>query len=167
MKNAGINTDNLLIQKEQWATHVYIKPYIDDKEQNRIDFGNYNILSEETANRLIFNLEKEVNKVDLVIINQQVLSGIHTEYFKKKLVEVINRFPEKIFIADSRNYTDFYDGAYRKMNDTEASLLCGIKREPDEIVPYSEVLNAAKMLYQRYQKPLFITRGSRGSISGE
>ena len=85
MKRAGINTDNLLIQKEQWATHVYIKPYIDDKEQNRIDFGNYNKLSEETADRLLHNLEKEVKEVDLVIINQQVLSGIHTDYFKQKL----------------------------------------------------------------------------------
>jgi len=165
MKKSGINTNNILIQNEQWATHVYIKPYIDDNEQNRIDFGNYNKLSEETANRLIFNLEKEVNEVDLVVINQQVLSGIHTEYFRKKLVEVISCFPEKIFIADSRNYTDFYGGAYRKMNDTEASLQCGIKKEPDEIIPYSEALNAAKTLYQRYQKPLFITRGSRGSLA--
>lgn len=164
MKKAGINTDNLLIQDEQWATHVYIKPYIEDKEQNRIDFGNYNKLSVETANRLICNLEKTIGEVDLVIINQQVLSGIHTDYFKMKLVEVIEHFPEKIFIADSRNYNDFYTGAYRKMNDTEALLQCGIKKNPDDIVSYSEVLNAAKTLYKRYQKPLFITRGSRGSI---
>ncbi|MEI6049442.1 MAG: PfkB family carbohydrate kinase [Bacteroidota bacterium] len=165
MMNSGINTDNLLIQEEDWATHVYIKPYIGDNEQNRIDFGNYNKLSEETADKLIANLEKKVDKVDLVIINQQVLSGIHTEYFKKKLVEVINHFPDKIFIADSRNYNDFYTGAYRKMNDTEASLQCGIKRAPDETVPYSDVINAAKNLYKRYQKPLFITRGSRGSLT--
>jgi rfaE bifunctional protein kinase chain/domain len=165
MKNAGINTDNLLIQNEGWATHVYIKPYIEDREQNRIDFGNFNKLSEETANRLISNLEKTVNEVDLVIINQQVLSGIHTDYFKRKLVEVINHFPERIFIADSRNYNDFYTGSYRKMNDTEASLQCGIKRAPDEIVPYSDVLTAAKTLFQRYKKPLFITRGSRGSLT--
>jgi phosphoglycolate phosphatase-like HAD superfamily hydrolase len=51
------------------------------------------------------------------------------------------------------------------MNDTEASLQCGIKKEPDEIISYSEVLSAANTLYQRYQKPLFITRGSRGSLS--
>jgi len=165
MKEAGINTDNLLTQKENWATHVYIKPYVGENEQSRIDFGNYNQLSEETANLLINRLKKSVNEVDLIIINQQVLSGIHTEYFKKKLVEVINLFPEKIFIADSRNYTDFYNGAYRKMNDTEASLLCGIKRNPDEKVPYSDIINAAKTLYNRYQKPLFITRGSRGSLT--
>ena len=51
------------------------------------------------------------------------------------------------------------------MNDTEASLQCGIKREPDEIVPYEDIINAAKTLYNRYQKPVFITRGSRGSLT--
>jgi rfaE bifunctional protein kinase chain/domain len=165
MKKAGINTDNILTQQKKWATHVYIKPYINNNEENRIDFGNFNKLSKETANLLINSLRNSVNEVDLVIINQQVLSGIHTDYFKKKLVEVINSFPKKIFIVDSRNYTDFYSGAYRKMNDTEASLLCGIKRKPDEIVPYSDVINAAKTLYHRYQKPLFITRGNRGSLT--
>jgi rfaE bifunctional protein kinase chain/domain len=164
MKNAGINTDNLLIQSTEWSTHVYIKPFIGDSEQNRIDFGNFNRLSEETADRLIFNLEKEVAGIDLVLINQQVLSGIHTEYLRKKLVEVINHFSDRIFVADSRNYTDHYQGAFRKMNDTEASVLCGIKRDPDEIIAYSDTLEAAKKLFRRYGKPLFITRGSRGSL---
>jgi rfaE bifunctional protein kinase chain/domain len=167
MKKAGINTVNILTQQEKWATHVYIKPYINNHEENRIDFGNFNKLSEETADLLINSLRNSVNEVDLVIINQQVLSGVHTDYFKKKLVEAINSFPEKIFVVDSRNYTDFYSGSFRKMNDTEASLLCGIKRKPDEIVPYYDVINAAKTLYQRYQKPLFITRGSRGSLTAD
>ena len=167
MKDAGISTGNLLIQNENWSTHVYIKPYVEDREKSRIDFGNYNVLSDETADRLIQNLKTEVSKVDLVIINEQVLSGIHTEYFRKKLVEVIGLFPDMIFIADSRNYTDFYDGAYRKMNDTEASRLCRIKRGPDEVVPYSEVRNAAAKLFERYRKPLLITRGSRGSIAAD
>jgi rfaE bifunctional protein kinase chain/domain len=165
MKKAGINTDNILTQLNKWATHVYIKPYINNNEENRIDFGNFNKLSEETANQLISKLRNSVNEVDLVIINQQVLSGIHTDYFKEKLVDVINNFPKKIFIVDSRNYTDFYSGAYRKMNDTEASLLSGIKRKPDEIVPYPDVIHAAKTLYHRYHKPIFITRGSRGSLT--
>jgi rfaE bifunctional protein kinase chain/domain len=164
MNKRGINTRNMLIQDEQWSTHVYIKPHVGEKEQNRIDFGNFNNLSDETADRLIQNLKKESAEVDLVIINQQVLSGIHTEYFRQKLVETINLFPGKIFIADSRNYTDYYRGAYRKMNDTEAVRLCEISKEPGEIVSYSEVNYAAERLYERYRKPLFITRGSRGSI---
>jgi rfaE bifunctional protein kinase chain/domain len=165
MKQARIDTGNLLVQEKQWSTHVYIKPYITDREQNRIDFGNYNILTDETADKLIHNLKGEISNVDLVIINQQVLSGIHTEYFRQKLVEVINLFPEKIFIADSRNFMDCYHGAYRKMNDTEAALLCGFKKSPDEIVSGSEVKESADELLRRYKKPLFITRGNRGSLT--
>ncbi|MCJ7448860.1 MAG: PfkB family carbohydrate kinase [Bacteroidales bacterium] len=165
MKLAGIDTGNLLVQDKHWSTHVYIKPYITDHEQNRIDFGNYNILTEETADKLIHNLKDVINNVDLTIINQQVLSGIHTEYFRQKLVEVISLFPGKIFIADSRNFMDFYHGAYRKMNDTEAALLCGFKKVPDGSVSGSEVKESADELLRRYRKPLFITRGNRGSLT--
>lgn len=164
MKKAGINCDNLLVQHLNWSTHVYSKPYISDQEQNRIDFGNFNRLSEEIAGQLITNLMQVVPGVDLVIINQQVLSGIHTVYFRKKLVEVIHAFPDKIFIVDSRNYGDEYHGAYRKMNDREAARLCGLQKDDIEIVLRSEALQAAGILFKKYGKPLFITRGSRGSV---
>jgi len=165
MKETGIQPRNLLIQTEDWFTHTYAKPYIDDRELNRVDFGNYNHLSKETADRLISNLIQEIPEVDVVIINQQVPSGIHTEYFKKRLVDVISLFPEKTFIVDSRNFNDYYNGAIRKMNDTEAARLCGLNKKPDEVVLYSEIVSSANELYKRYQKPLFITRGSKGSLT--
>jgi len=164
MKAAGISTVNMLIQNQNWSTHVYIKPYVGDKEKSRIDFGNFNLLSGETADLIIANLKDQANEVDLFIINQQVLSGIHTEYFRKKLVEVIGLFPEKIFIADSRIYSDYYTGAWRKMNDNEALRLCRIEKAPDDIIPLKEVIHAAERLFKRYNKPLLITRGSRGSV---
>ena len=141
------------------------KPYIDDKELNRVDFGNYNQLSIETADRLIASLIKEIPEVDIVIINQQVPSGIHIDYFKQRLVEVVAQFPQKTFIVDSRNFNDYYTGAIRKMNDTEAARLCGMDKKPDEVVLYSEIVASANELYKRYQKPLFITRGSKGSLT--
>ena len=165
MKATGIEPRNLLVQHDNWSTHTYAKPYINDAELNRVDFGNYNHLSEDTADRLIENLVREIPGVDLIIINQQVPSGIHTDYFKKRLLEVIRQFPEKNFIVDSRNFNDFYAGAIRKMNDTEAARLCGLNKKPDEVVLYSEVVSSAKELYKRYQKPLFITRGSKGSLT--
>jgi len=164
MKKAGINCDNLLVQHQQWSTHVYSKPYIANQEQNRIDFGNFNKLAESTADQLISNLEREAENTGLIIINQQVLSGIHTGYFRKKLVEVIGKFRDKIFIADSRNYGDEYTGAYRKMNCTEAVRLCGFKKDPGEIVLRSEAIKAAGILFNKYRKPIFITRGRRGSV---
>ncbi|MDP2334854.1 MAG: PfkB family carbohydrate kinase [Bacteroidota bacterium] len=165
MKQTGIEPRNLLIQEENWYTHAYAKPYINDNELNRVDFGNYNCLSKETADRLIANLIQEIPEVDVIIINQQVPSGIHIDYFKKRLVEVIQQFPEKTFIVDSRNFNDYYTGAIRKMNDTEAARLCGLDKKPDDIVLYSEVVSSAKELFKRYQKPLFITRGSKGSLT--
>ncbi len=165
MKEIGINPSGLLIQEQGWNTHTYSKPYIGDNELNRVDFGNYNRLSEETADRLIDCLVNSIPEIDVVIINQQVPSGIHTEYFKNRLLGVVSQFPEKTFIVDSRNFNDFYSGCIRKMNDTEAVSLCGIERGPDETVPRSEIESAAIELYKRYKKPLLITRGSRGSIT--
>jgi len=80
-------------------------------------------------------------------------------------VEVIAQFPDKTFIADSRNFNDFYQGSVRKMNDTEAVRLCGINKKPDEVVLYSEIVSSAKELFKRYKKPLFVTRGSKGSLT--
>lgn len=165
MKETGIRTDNLIIQNESWSTHAYAKPYIEDKELNRVDFGNYNILSNETAHRLIDNLEKEIPEFDIIIINQQVPSGIHTDYFRPLLAGTILKFPQKAFVVDSRNFNDFYNGAIRKMNDTEAMRLCGVIKKPDEVVTHSEIVSAARDLFDRYKKPLFITRGSKGSLT--
>lgn len=164
MKETGISTENLLVQESGWHTHTYAKPYIAGSELNRVDFGNFNLLSVPTADRLIDNLKKAVDSTDIIIINQQVPSGIHTDYFRKRLMEVIKMFPGKRFITDSRNFNDLFDGSMRKMNDTEALRLCGKIRDPDEIISLAELEPAARELFARYRKPLFITRGARGSI---
>lgn len=164
MKAAGIKTKNLLMQEALWHTHTYAKPYVEDTELNRMDFGNYNQLSKDTADLLISSLAGEVPAVDIILINQQVPSGIHTEYFRRRLLEVIHKFPEKRFIVDSRSYNDYYDGAIRKMNEAEAVRLCGLDRNPDDIILHSEVVASAKKLFARYHQPIFITRGSKGSL---
>jgi len=162
MKKNGIRTNNLLIQEDQWSTHVYIKPYNGEEEQSRIDFGNFNVLSEQTANLLIDMLKNEIEDLDIFIINQQVLSGIHTPYFRTRLVELIRLYPEKKFIADSRNYMDEYAGSYRKMNDYEAALLSVYKKVSSDVVLYEEVIQSAQDLYKEIKKAIFIPRGGRG-----
>ncbi len=164
MKEEGIRTENLIVQKDRWSTHVYIKPFLGEVEQNRIDFGNFNVLSAGSADTLIERLKKEAGELDAVIINQQVISGIHTEYFRDKLSLLISLFPGKIFIADSRHYAGSYTGAYHKMNDTEATRLCGIHKAADEKIFRREILDSGKKLFKRFGKPVFITCGSHGSV---
>ncbi len=164
MHEAGINTKNLLVQKSDWDTHIFAKPYIQNRELNRIDFGNFNQLTDVTADLLISNVVNEAPGADIIIINQQVPSGIHSEYFRKRLLEVIKKFPDKKFITDSRNYNDYYDGTIRKMNYIEAARMCGKNMNHDEPVPDNESASFAQTLFDRFHKPLFITRGDRGSM---
>ena len=164
MQKAGIHTDYLLTQETDWSTHVYAKPYVGDNEEGRIDFGNFNRLADSKADELLEKLSELMPEIDIVIINEQVLSGIHTPYFRENLVKHIGAFPSKIFIADSRHYNEQYDGSLRKMNDSEAAILCGMKSDTTESVSYDEVCRAAVMLFERFGKPLFVTRGSSGSL---
>jgi rfaE bifunctional protein kinase chain/domain len=164
MNDTGIDTSYLLIQENEWSTHTYAKPYIGDHELSRIDFGNSNKLSELTARKMIANLENVLPACDIVIINQQVLSGIHTPFFKNILLETIRNHPEKKFIVDSRKYNDFYDGTIRKMNAAEASRLCGLTAGSEESISVTEASEFAAELYRRFGKPLFVTMGSRGSL---
>jgi len=164
MQMTGIHTEYLLTQDTGWSTHVYAKPYAGDDEEGRIDFGNFNLLDDTKADELLQKLSKLIPDIDIVIINEQVLSGIHTPYFREKLVKVIAFFPEKVFIADSRHYNEQYEGSLRKMNDSEAAILCGLKKDTTETVSYDETCIAAKTLFERLGKPLFVTRGSYGSL---
>ena len=164
MHENAIDTRNLIVQENNWLTHVFTKPHIENTEQSRIDFGNYNTLSKSTADKLIGLLKTELPEVDIVIINQQVISGIHTEYFREQLLQLIEQFPDKKFIVDSRRYNMIYDGAIRKMNNYEALELIGKQKEVDESISYSEVTEAAEILYEKFSKPLFITCGERGSL---
>jgi len=164
MKNVGIHTDYLLTQDTDWATHVFAKPYAGNDEKERIDFGNFNRLTDAKADELLQKLSEMIPSMDVIIINEQVLVGIHTPYFRKNLVKLIRAFPEKIWITDSRHYNEYYNGSLRKMNDSEAAILCGMRNDNSETVSYDEVCRAAEILFKRFGKPLFITRGSYGSM---
>lgn len=165
LQKAKADAGNLLTQNENWNTHVYTKPYAGDTEENRIDFGNFNGLTDATASRLLESLERSLPEVDVIVVNEQVASGIHnSSFFRKQLGELMTRNPTKTFLLDSRHYSDAYVGAIRKINSHEATSLCGIQREPDEIVTCAEARQAAETLFQRWQKPLFVSRGGRGCL---
>ena len=165
MEEADISTGGLLTQDEKWSTHVYCKPVDNDVEQNRFDFGNFNLLDNKTADKIVAYLSEEIDEVDVVVINQQVESGIHTDYFKQRLQDLINQHPDKIFISDIRDSSSFYDGCYIKINDQEAASFCGFKKHADEPVSYDEAERAAGILFEKTGKPVFVTCGSKGSMA--
>jgi len=159
------NCENVLVSdSDAWQTLAYCKPYVDNEELQRIDMGNFNQLPNKLADDLLNRLEKELHAFDAIIINQQVLSGIHTTYFKKKLAQIVTKHKDSIFIFDGRHVRDQYKNAWLKINDHEALKLCGKEIDPLEPVPRSEVVEAIKIIYERMGRPVIVTRGSQGSM---
>ncbi|MEP7110589.1 MAG: PfkB family carbohydrate kinase [Ferruginibacter sp.] len=156
------DTSNIFQQNEHWDTNVYAKPHAGVFEQNRMDFGCKNILDPAIANLLIQNLGKNIDSLDVIIINQQVTPGFHSAELRGLLRDCIAQHPEKIFIVDSRDFSYEYKGAYLKLNDVEAARLCGVDRNADSNLSYEEVKLYCSEIYNRYQQPVFVTRKEKG-----
>jgi len=164
LADLNVRSDGLLLENNNWATMAYVKPYERDEETSRLDFGNFNRLPEATADRLLSLLKERLDYLDVVVINQQVRQGIHTGAMRSKLAGLIQKHPEKIFIVDSRHFADAYPGAYLKIGDHEATRQIGIEYPANALVLKEDVYKAAKILYEKAGRPVFISRGARGVV---
>ena len=161
LASKGIDASGLLIQREHWDTHVYMKPYERELEQHRLDFGNFNQLHPHTSAQLLGTLADALPKLDLVIINQQVLHGIHTKEFREQLSVLVMKHADKRFISDSRHFADEYAGSMRKINTFEAAKLFG---KDSTILGTEEIEELASRLHDRWKQPVFLTRGENGCL---
>ncbi len=162
----GVETDGVLVQETGWETPVYVKPVESSREQNRIDFGNANRLASPTGSALLDTLRSALAGLDILIINQQLVHGVHTEEFRKALSAMLGARGARIppVIVDSRSFSNDYDGTIRKINDREALRLRGIQWVSEDPVPRAQVERAAAELFERWKKPVFVTRGPRGML---
>ena len=164
LASRGVNTDHMVVQPREWNTCVYTKRYDAGTEKPRIDIGNFNRLDPSSIDLLLDGLQKLLPDLDVVLINQQLLNGIHTPEFRGKLKPIIRAADGKIFLLDSRDFNDEYQGTLRKVNDREAALAAGLNPAEGEYTHVENVRRAARRLYERWGAPVFITRGNRGSL---
>ncbi len=163
-KKLKVNIARICLQEDDWNTQVYLKPIQNGKELNRFDFGNFNNLSNHTANDLVRKLGSTISTFDVVIINQQVIKGVHDKYFRNLLTALIASNPDKVFLTDSRAYADKFSGTVRKINEYEVMKLSGFDVSPDDVIEKEEILNAAKKLSTKWNKALFVTCGESGTV---
>ncbi len=162
LRAANVDAAGLLVQVDQWQTSTYIKPYVDGDEQSRLDFGNFNELDNDSADRLLDVLADKLPQLDLVVVNEQVRRGIHSHHFRRRLAQLIADTPDTPFIVDSRHFSDAYPGASLKVNDHEAAARIGVERPADALILRQEVLAAVETLHRENGAPVFVTRGARG-----
>ena len=169
LRRTCIDTSGLLTQVAEWDTCAYTKVLeeadSDQRESNRIDYGTFNRLRPETAERLAAGLAGALGggSVDAVIINQQVRSGVHIERLRQRLRELIRRHPDTPWVTDSRDFADAFAGTVRKLNEAEAAAVAG--RAVAAGNPARSARAVARELFRRWGKPLFVTRGERGCLA--
>ena len=165
LNSINVNTDGMIIQTDNFDTYTFSKLLLNGKEQPRIDFGIYNKRSDKSDNKLIEAIKNAVDEVDIFILNQQVPNSITNLEFIKNLNEIINNNSEKIFVLDSRHFADKFENVSYKVNNLEAAKLSGAFLKDNAIYDNQELEQIAQELYNKTNKPVFITRGENGILA--
>ncbi len=158
----AIDTSGLLVQRERWDTHVYMKPFEKEKEQHRMDFGTFNEVHPSTFMHILDDLAGALRRLDVVILKQQVSCGLHTPAMRDALAALAKEHPETLFVTDSRHFADDYGHTVRKIPLREAAnILHRDLPSPDYAEP-AFVEETARLLFARWGAPLFVTGPDQG-----
>ena len=165
LNELGVDTTCLIVQKENFDTVVFGKPYLEGNEQPRMDFGFFNIRSEVTDRALLDGIKNALQTADVLIVNQQVPGSITNESFIDRANDLFREYDEKVVLLDSRHFGHKFRHIYRKTNDLEAAHLNNVDVKLDDVIALGDVKKFAMNLYQQFNKPVFLTRGSRGILT--
>ncbi|HET9099051.1 MAG TPA: PfkB family carbohydrate kinase [Acidobacteriaceae bacterium] len=158
----GPATRNHLIQDPQWQTMVYAKPCNDQREENRIDFGAFNVLSKWMMDALIAALHVAAGDNDVVVLNQQFLHQVYSVAMIERINQVIAAYPKTLFLVDARHRPGLYRGAVLKLNVAEAARF--LQEPVDGSLSTEKAKSFAWRITQRTGQPTFLTRGEHGIL---
>ncbi|MCF7953696.1 MAG: HAD family hydrolase, partial [Spirochaetales bacterium] len=128
---------------------------------------------------------------DIIIINEQVLQGLHNSYFQKSLTEVMRASGNReLWLTDSRKLQDVYTHTIHKLNNHEARELYASYHQQignyqqdgsqqdgkaegndaDKETSSQKIRNIHDRdlllwLHDHWKEPVVITRGEDGAVS--
>lgn len=162
LRERGADIRDGMVVDAHWQTMVYAKPCCGDKEESRIDFGAFNVLTEKTVDGLIAALEQAASENDVVVLNQQIPRGVSSAAVIERINEVIAKHENTCFVVDARHRPDLYRGAVLKLNVQEATRFLGDPAE--DSVSADRAKDLARRISQKTGKAAFLTRGENGII---
>ncbi|WP_373512518.1 bifunctional heptose 7-phosphate kinase/heptose 1-phosphate adenyltransferase [Persicitalea sp.] len=154
------NTDGFRIQEEGWDTCVYTKPLRGTSEQNRIDFGTDNRLSDDAYKGVLRSLKSQMAHLDVLIINQQFPAPLITEERVARLNHLIALHPFVFVLADMRTFGLALRGVTLKVNTEELARL--LKVQDHESWTSDDCTEYGKRLAEIIEGPVLITHGEDG-----
>jgi rfaE bifunctional protein kinase chain/domain len=161
----GVDTAHLVVQKENFDTVTFGKPYLETSEEPRVDFGFFNRRTEQTDRALLAGIRHALQTADALIVNQQVPGSISNESFIDEANKLFERFSDQVVLLDTRHYGDKFKHIYRKTNDLEAARLNGVSVGLGDVLPSADVTKYAQNLFRQFNRPVFLTRGPRGILT--
>ncbi len=161
----GVDTTCLVVQKEDFDTVAFGKPYLEGNEQPRMDFGFFNKRTEATDRAILDGIRNALKTADSLIANQQVPGSITNESFIDGANALFGEFSDKVVLLDSRHFGHKFKNIYRKTNDFEAAHLNNVDAKLDDVLTFADVKKYAGNLYKQFDKPVFLTRGARGIVT--
>jgi bifunctional ADP-heptose synthase (sugar kinase/adenylyltransferase)/phosphoglycolate phosphatase-like HAD superfamily hydrolase len=167
-ETSGVDSSGLLVQTEGWDTPVYGKPLLDGVEQQRLDFGAWNALTDATWNLLKCTITDARSRLDFLIVNQQLPRGWCSNERAAWMCNELCTHWHARHLVDARHFVRGFKGVSLKLNQHEtASLLKPARDEPALSNNYDDVeaLAMARQLAEISNGVSFITRGECGIIA--
>lgn len=168
-ERSGVRLDYFVRTTER-RTFTYCKPLIMEpgkppRELNRLDSKNWLSTPDDVTNIFIGHLKELANKVDAIILMDQVDvpdTGVVTHRLLSTIAGLAQTHPQLLILADSRRSLRDYPTVTFKMNATELAALTG---ELDTDVQAAK--HAAESLAQKQGRAVFVTLAERGMIGAE
>lgn len=159
-----VDTSGLVTQSNTWDTPVYGKPVLAGVEQQRLDFGLFNVLSDSLWTILIKSLCETRGQCDFFIVNQQLPHGwCNRERAAWFANELVTYWPTQ-HLVDSRQFVKQFAGAALKVNQYEAARLLGVT-ESEGLLDDDGAIKTAEALGSISREAQFMTRGECGLVS--
>ena len=121
---------SLMVEVRQWQTFTYTKLLNSQtgiEDQPRADFINTKPLPSEAELRILANLASAIEEFDAVLVADQAetsAGGVVTPAVRESLIALAAKYPEKIFLVDSRRRIHLFRNMMVKPNHSEAEAAC-------------------------------------------
>lgn len=164
MDQHGMDTTGL-IRRERGLTPCYCKPIrmgISNVcyEDPRLDFENYEALSQSDEEKLLEALEAAAREVDIIAVSDQFQWGVITPRIRRRLSELAGTIP---VVVDSRERATEYTGVIVKPNEVEAAFAIG-RDITGLTLSIEEYAAIGQALREKNGCPVVVTLGEHGSL---
>jgi len=125
----SVDTANLLVQRENFDTVTFAKPYLKGTEEARMDFGFFNRRSTATDEGLLAGMRKALEGADVLIANQQVPGSIANASFIEQANALFAEFSDKVVLLERSRGRSAQWPRRRSGHRSAAGSSQGVRRE--------------------------------------